>query len=317
VILERLLIETDLRMVVLDPNSDFVRLGETRADADAALADRYREAAERVAVFSADSPGARRLRLWARDIDPAEQAALLRLDPIADREEYAVLAELLVSERPPELGSLTKSDRPEARRLGLRFSSLGVERFGVWARGEAGSLVDAVRDPGLRCVVVDLGSLPTRDEQSLVATAVLSDLWRRRQERNPILIDRRGPQRLSGGAAGPAHRAGSGACGSPPRAASSGSTCSCRHTSAKDPRERSLADGQPRTDATQLARGRRLCASRVLIRPTEPDRARSHVPKGGGPDRGEDLAPAPLLKFEARLSEEGGADVPATWAATH
>ena len=28
VILERLLIETDLRVVVLDPNSDFVRLGE-------------------------------------------------------------------------------------------------------------------------------------------------------------------------------------------------------------------------------------------------------------------------------------------------
>jgi hypothetical protein len=30
------------------------------------------------------------------------------------------------------------------------------------------------------------------------------------------------------------------------------------------------------------------------------------------------ISPQPaLLKFEARLSEEGGADVPATWAATH
>ena len=38
VILERLLTETDLRMVIFDPNSDFTRLGEVRADADPALA---------------------------------------------------------------------------------------------------------------------------------------------------------------------------------------------------------------------------------------------------------------------------------------
>lgn len=40
VILEQLLIETDLRVVVLDPNSDFVRLGQVRAGADPALAAR-------------------------------------------------------------------------------------------------------------------------------------------------------------------------------------------------------------------------------------------------------------------------------------
>jgi hypothetical protein len=42
VILERLLIETDLRVVVLDPNSDFVRLGQVRSGADPVLAGRYR-----------------------------------------------------------------------------------------------------------------------------------------------------------------------------------------------------------------------------------------------------------------------------------
>ena len=39
VVLERLLLDTDLQIVVLDPNSDFVRLGELRPDADAAEAD--------------------------------------------------------------------------------------------------------------------------------------------------------------------------------------------------------------------------------------------------------------------------------------
>ena len=53
VILEQLLTETDLRIVVLDPNSDFVRLGEVRGGADAAMAERYlADAAFTQAVFS-------------------------------------------------------------------------------------------------------------------------------------------------------------------------------------------------------------------------------------------------------------------------
>ena len=43
VLLERLLIETDLRVVVLDPNSDYVRLGEPHVDDE-----RYRAAAASV-----------------------------------------------------------------------------------------------------------------------------------------------------------------------------------------------------------------------------------------------------------------------------
>lgn len=58
----------------------------------------------------------------------------------------------------------------------------------MWAPGQAGLVLDAVHDQAIRCVVVDLGSLPTREEQSLVAGAVLGELWRRRQVRRPVLI---------------------------------------------------------------------------------------------------------------------------------
>ena len=47
VLLERLLMETNLRVVVLDPNSDYVRLGEPRVDDE-----RYRDAAASVHVRS-------------------------------------------------------------------------------------------------------------------------------------------------------------------------------------------------------------------------------------------------------------------------
>ena len=188
VILERLLAETDLRLVVLDPNSDFVRLGEIRASADPALAERYARAAQGVAVYSANAPGERRLRLHAAEIDAATQAAVLRLDPVDDRGEYAALAALLANGGPLELEVLTGSEQPEVQRLGLRVRNLGVDRFSIWAPGEAGSVLDAVHDQDIRCVVVDLGSLPTREEQALAAGAVLGDLWRRRRDRRPVLI---------------------------------------------------------------------------------------------------------------------------------
>ena len=44
-VLEQLLLETDLRIVILDPNSDYVRLTEVRDGVDAGAAARYAAAA--------------------------------------------------------------------------------------------------------------------------------------------------------------------------------------------------------------------------------------------------------------------------------
>ena len=41
---------------------------------------------------------------------------------------------------------------------------------------------------GPRCVVADLGSLGTREEQAVAAEALLAALWRRRAAREPVLI---------------------------------------------------------------------------------------------------------------------------------
>jgi uncharacterized protein len=141
-----------------------------------------------VEVHSA-APGADRpLKVALRELDTAAQAALLRLDPIADRDEYAELAAQLAEERPPTLEDLMASERPEARRLGTRIGNLGLNEYGVWARGEPGTVLDALGDDGPRCLVVDLGSLPTREEQSVTAAAVLERLWSRRARRLPMLV---------------------------------------------------------------------------------------------------------------------------------
>jgi uncharacterized protein len=185
-VLERLLLETDLRIVVLDPNSDFVRLGSVREGADGDLASRYGRVATEVAVRSAD--GATPLQVAFPELDPAAQAALLRLDPIADREEYAVLTSALERWQPTLLAELAQSESPEARRLHTRAQNLGVLRWTVWSAGRKGSILEDLTDRSIRCLVVDLGSLGTREEQALVAESVLARLWERRSDRSPLLV---------------------------------------------------------------------------------------------------------------------------------
>ncbi|HXV35146.1 MAG TPA: ATP-binding protein [Gaiellaceae bacterium] len=185
-VLERLLLETDLRIVILDPNSDFVRLGSVREGADGGLAERYGGRASRVQVRCAD--GATPLQLAFPELDPAAQAAVLRLDPIRDREEYAALSQALDNWRPESLEELAASDSPDGQRLLQRATNLGVLRWRVWSRGREGSILRDATDPDVRCLVVDLGSLGSREEQALVAEGVLGRLWERRAERAPVLI---------------------------------------------------------------------------------------------------------------------------------
>ena len=185
VLLERLLMETSLRVVVLDPNSDYVRLGEPRTDAPSDLAARYRDAAGGVAVRSGTS-GPDRLRVRFRDLSSAHQAAALRLDPLADREEYAQLTTLLEDEGVRSLEDLANS---QADALKLRARNLGVDRWELWPGPEGQSLSDELEsDTAARCTVVDLGSLATREEQALTAGAVLERLWSRRARREPVAI---------------------------------------------------------------------------------------------------------------------------------
>ncbi len=177
--------QTRLRIVVLDPNSDYVRLGEPSPAADDESVERYRTAAGTVAVRSGTS-GADRIRVRLRDLSPEHQASLLRLDPIADRSEYADLLALVEDENVASLEDLARSP---AEALKLRAHNLGVDRWGIWPGPEGESLPEELENAAAaRCIVVDLGSLPTREEQAVAAGAVLERLWRRRAQREPVAI---------------------------------------------------------------------------------------------------------------------------------
>jgi hypothetical protein len=192
-VLERLLLGTSLRLIILDPNSDYVRLSEVRDTADSEVAAEYAAAASAVSVWQNDPGATHPLQLQFLDIDPAAQAAVFGLDPIHDREEYAALSGILAaSEKGRAMISgpdaLLSSENPDIRRLGLRAANLGVLNWAIWSRGRGRSLVDELVEPTSRCLVVDLGSLDTIHEQRLIAETVLSTLWRNRSRRQPCLI---------------------------------------------------------------------------------------------------------------------------------
>ena len=186
VVLEQLLLETDLQIVVLDPNSDFARLGELRPDADEADAARFAKATRSLEVRKAGDGLAVRLA----ELDAATQAAVLRLDPIADREEYAELSALTDDGAGLTLELLQQVERDggAGRQLISRARNLGLTRWTIWAGAEGRSVLPELAREDVRCLVVDLGSLGTREEQALASAAVLGELWRRREERRPVLI---------------------------------------------------------------------------------------------------------------------------------
>ena len=95
VVLEQLLLNTELRVVVIDPNSDFVRLREARDDADPALAARLAELAPSILVRSPAAAGDDRLRIRFPELDGAAYAGVLQLDPIRDSDEYDELLRAL------------------------------------------------------------------------------------------------------------------------------------------------------------------------------------------------------------------------------
>jgi uncharacterized protein len=192
VMLERLLLETDLRVVILDPNSDFSRLGTTRADADPKLAVRWADRASRIETRRAGEEGRGRLHLRFFDLDARSRAAVAELDPLRDRDEYAALLSVIEREAAgatlSELEGSLLNPTPEMAALSLRIRNLGLLNWSIWSRDDASpGLLDRLAADDWRALVVDLGSVQVERERAAVAEAVLSQLWEMRERRRPTL----------------------------------------------------------------------------------------------------------------------------------
>jgi hypothetical protein len=189
VLLEQLLLNSDLRMVVLDPNSDFVRFAEPLPDAPADAAAAV-EASD-IRVLRSARDGGAPLRMRFATMPPEAQAAVLRMDPIEDRREYHLFHHEAgqIQSKSGDLGTLLASflaGGPDEQALGQRMENLGLLEWEVWAREQA-SAAEVIASEA-RATVVDLGGLPDRRQPWAVALDVVESLWARRHERRPVLL---------------------------------------------------------------------------------------------------------------------------------
>jgi DNA helicase HerA-like ATPase len=201
-----------------------------------------------------------------------------------------------------------------AERLALRISNLAVSRWSVWATAEESSLVDITDD--WRVLVLDVGSLDEARERALVSLALLGVLRRRPNKRSVLIV------------MDEAHNV----C--PPEATTPLGRVVTDYTVwiAGEGRKYGihllLATQRPQKIHPNVLS---QCDNLLLMRVNSSEdidrlvTTFSHVPEGmireaSGFRLGEMLAAGPLapvplrLRTGRRLTPEGGADLPTTWA---
>ncbi len=196
VLLEQILLGTRLPVLVIDPNGDHVHLGQTREETDADLARRYLDASRGTRVLAAQ-PGEDftplRVRFSEAGLDGI--AALLGLDPIADREEYNALVHFFRQAPAEGLDSIdaasdlmATSSEQLIEALHMRIENLGIDAMTVWSYRTTPTALDHWERPETRAVVADTSGFETRRERLLLTVAVLQGLWQRRLQRRPLLL---------------------------------------------------------------------------------------------------------------------------------
>ena len=192
-LLEQLLLETDLPIVVLDPNSDATRLAELLPGTDPAT--RRALVGDRVAHRRAPC---------RRRGGRATAAAVLR-PRLRDPAGASSGSTRCATARSTTCCGASSTRRPAgrrwrtsgaadrraaaARRWRCALRNLGVLDWSIWARdaGDRGLLADL--ETGTSAAWSSTSARSGRPpERALVSAAVLADLWRRRADRRPVLV---------------------------------------------------------------------------------------------------------------------------------
>ena len=323
VILEQLLLETDIPIVVLDPNSDATRLQELSDGADPALAERWRDIAPRIRVRGLGREGDERLRLRFFELDPAcsrRSSGSTRCATARSTTRCgASWKRRRRASRWSEIAAmlLDASDDPELRalRCGSATSASWSGRLGPGLRRLRPAR--RARRDDWRCLVVDLGSIALPAERSMVAAAVLSRaVGAPRAAPAGAARDRRGAQRLPAGS-----RRRADGVRDRPRRPHRRRGAQVRHlpagrlaAAAEGARERAQPVRQPVPDADELGRRPRAAGRALLVRPPGLLARATSFGLGESLVAGRVASHPMFAKTGGRVASEGGSDVPATWA---
>jgi DNA helicase HerA-like ATPase len=205
-----------------------------------------------------------------------------------------------------------------ARKLALRIDNLAAADWSVWAEADDTPIIDQL-PPDWRGAILDLGELPNPRERSAVVASVLSALWEWRHRREPILVVIDEAHNVC--PAAPADRAQALAIEHAVRIAAEGRKYGLYLFLSTQRPDRLHPEVLAQCENLVLMKVNSAVAIDLLAQTF------SHVPRrmielaptfsiGQGLVAGR-LSPLPMLFSSGRRrSPQGGADVPATWAAT-
>jgi hypothetical protein len=200
VLLERLLLHTTIPMVILDPNSDYVGLGDLLPEAQSGaegedyerVARHWEQLRSRVVVLGLGD-NATPFRVLFGQLTLGQQAIVLGLDPHRDQDDFAAYRTLLDEagdtgrRLSPLLAHAERSDDPRMHRLATRIRNSGAPDWPVWA-DEHDATVLEVLPPDFRVAVVDLGRSDSLQDRAVRSASTLEWLWRSRHQRVPRLV---------------------------------------------------------------------------------------------------------------------------------
>jgi DNA helicase HerA-like ATPase len=198
IVLEEIIKNTEARVLVFDPNSDYRRFSSVRppdeikknskrnyTDDDHRVVtetwDRLKPQFLRFAIPSNPlSPdGSKLLSLLFSDIRRANQCRLVGLDPVLDHEDYGAFCEILdnlgTQYQIAEVMAQLRRGRSESNfRLLHRIENREIDKLRVWGPE---SVIDHLRRENWRFAAIDL-KVATSLERSIVASAILEALYR-------------------------------------------------------------------------------------------------------------------------------------------
>jgi hypothetical protein len=200
VLLERLLLLTTIKMMIVDPNSDYVGLGHllpreasgAEGEAYDRVARHWQQLSPRIVVVG-PGDGAIPFKVVFGRLTTGQQALVLGLDPVRDHDDFAAFRTLRDAagggelRLPQMLAYAEASDDPHLRRLAVRIRNVGAPEWDVWADEGDTAVLDALPDD-VRVLIVDLGRSESASERAVQSAAALEWMWRSRHEREPRLI---------------------------------------------------------------------------------------------------------------------------------
>jgi hypothetical protein len=260
------------------------------------------------------------LKIKAAEIGMEVLAALLDIDPIKDDQLWDTLIaageKMQPGEPISELIKVVGQMEPHGSTVARRLRVTGITSWPIWS-SKTSSIIDDLNDPDARLVVADLGSLDTEVERECVSLGVLRHLWAHRHDRRPTLI-----------VVDEAHNI----CPRSPQSEASARATELVTAIAAEGRKFGLhlllATQRPGKIPDDVLT---QCDNLMLMRMNSTNDAAqltsafSHVPEqlilsASSFSMGNALIAGPIasipcfIQVEGRLTEEGGADIPQTWA---